>query len=398
MSHVTPEALWSLTALWIVLVCMILVLNLPVLYIFWSSEQLRSPRNMYIASLIVSDILIGATIPVKIYLLHFMEEGRPFLGDLCQGVLVTQTFVLFVNMASVLGLTLVRHRNITMSRTYRQSRGEAGYLIAFIWIASLAASVRVPYVVENKMEGKTWKTCVPQASFRPNLVGFPLLVDYCLPLAVIYFLCFHARRHMYHVRCAKDPIEGAAVKKRDCRVVRMVMILADCFVVLHLPLHLLHIVAYVKKGDMWLWYEICQLLMFSTAVTNIIVYVTFNRRAASVFLAFMKLHRGSQVGVAMADPATMYSGEPSCPTTRSSNVLRNRMSQAALSLFRSSQAALPHDHYSVQEGACSNAGAEGGRATTTTTTSASHVTPTICGPEEPASDSFLPDRKLSAEV
>ena len=46
----------------------------------------------------------------------------------------------------------------------------------------------------------------------------------------------------------------------------------------------------VQKNT-YVLFELGQVLLFSTAASNMIVYVTFNRRAATMFLAVMKVDR-----------------------------------------------------------------------------------------------------------
>nr|KAG5687220.1 hypothetical protein BaRGS_012372 [Batillaria attramentaria] len=122
---------------------LILGLNLPVGYVFWSTDQLRNPKNMYIASMLITDILLAAMIPVRIYYMHFLVKSDVS----CRVVRYFTMLMVNVNVYSVLALALARHKQITRARRLGPlTKRQALRIIAYAWCITVIASSRVTYL------------------------------------------------------------------------------------------------------------------------------------------------------------------------------------------------------------------------------------------------------------
>lgn len=142
-SSTNPYPLWFHIILWIFMALLALATilgNLMVLLAYYIDRTLRQPSNLFIASLAVSDLIIGLEgfIVLTVYVL---AGEKWLLGRLMCKLWLTLDYMLcLVSILTVLLITIDRYCSVCHTAKYRQwqSSTKVQILILFSWLIPLA--------------------------------------------------------------------------------------------------------------------------------------------------------------------------------------------------------------------------------------------------------------------
>ncbi|XP_025082754.1 uncharacterized protein LOC112557233 isoform X2 [Pomacea canaliculata] len=287
---IDPLPLGLLIAAWALLMLLILALNLPLMYIFYATDQLQSSRAKYIFTMLLSDVLLALIIPLRIVGLR--GHLSPY-KTVCHGIQYLEQVLITVNLYIILSMSMIRKKYISRGLGYRQGPTETNVFLFLIWIISFFCSARVPLLVGepefHDPDVPDALVCLSSIGNTPRVYFHEFIVDYILPISAMLFLSRSAKNSLSRQKLRE--VEIAVLNKRHSRGIRMILTLILCTALLHLPKHILIIYGFLQDDRGRAFYmvnETFQLLVYATGVSNVVVYLIFNRTSAPVFISFVK--------------------------------------------------------------------------------------------------------------
>ncbi|XP_002742003.1 neuropeptide FF receptor 2-like [Saccoglossus kowalevskii] len=218
---------------------MIVFGNIWVIIAVLRQPKLRqSSTNMFILSLSVADILV-AMFQIPYNLFYYLIPG--VFASLTNNIFVCRTFAWFqwtsrcATVFSLIGIAIDRYRAIVTPLQPRLTRSHAGGIVAMIWTASLAYSLRKPILLDMYLF--TWynvteKYCMVPFEYHSithllHIADF--LVMYLVPLVIMVVLyCI-----MVVSLRKKGPTNTSNRNKR--KAIKMLMLVVLAFALTWLP-------------------------------------------------------------------------------------------------------------------------------------------------------------------
>jgi hypothetical protein len=151
--------------------------NWMVLWIIIRSSLMKNVTNLFIANLAVADILIGAlAIPFQFQAALLQKWLLPhFMCSFCPTV---QNVSLNLSIFTLVALSLDRHRAVTQPFKPRITKKTGVFIIIFIWILSVVASMptlfafQVVYMPSQEQTSQTEIDSIPHRSKESEALAF----------------------------------------------------------------------------------------------------------------------------------------------------------------------------------------------------------------------------------
>lgn len=248
--EITPELVVLLTILYLLVSFCAIVGNSMVLWIVIKSKSMRSVTNLFISSIAISDISIGAlSIPFQFQAALLQKWLLPeILCALCPTV---QIISLNVSTFTLVALSYDRHRAITSPLKPRMSRRVAIKINSFIWFISIILSIPTfgaynvtYYPLENEeYEASCRSNGLPISFLQPynhTLVVFQYIVPFC---AITFFYIHMAIVLSKNIQLADGTLQvhsSRSIKSKK-RVIKMLLIVNSIFVFCWLPFQLYNV-------------------------------------------------------------------------------------------------------------------------------------------------------------
>ncbi|KAL8591605.1 hypothetical protein ACOMHN_030491 [Nucella lapillus] len=273
--------------------------NSLVCYVILKNQRLRTATNLLITNLAVADLLvICLNVPFNI-LWHVLYDW-PFGESLCHLMNFSLMVSVYVSTYTLSAIALDRHRVVLKPLTQRMSKSRAGALLALIW--TLAVLLSLPYGVYTRVERRQIilreeRTpvihCVrrcrsdypsPSAGFGQCLTVATIVVQYCLPLALIGWAYGRIVRSLW----SRSPVGAvtllqqqwqARAKRKSIKVlIAVVAVFALCW----LPLNLYHLLTDLHPNPGLFKYNskaffACHWVAVSSTCYNPFVYCWLNQ-------------------------------------------------------------------------------------------------------------------------
>ena len=289
-----PE-MHTIISLYVITILAIISFNLLIiLTIFRSREFRKTPTYLYIASLAVADLCIGAlVIPAKI--IAYFPEGVPvwLVCRLCEFFAHTAKAARVICMLTITTNRFRTHLDPPRPEvTIRACRN--GIIIG--WFASAIYAVRAPIIydlvpqkIQNGGEVKeTFLICMISPKYWPAqkiLVLIDFTFMHVLPLFVVYgmniFVIVKVNAKLYSDKKARNSGKSLSV---------LLMILMALFIITKLPLQVLNL--YVNWGPGWfpgsvLTIRIAELVHFANSWLSFIVIISSKRDFRNALVQFI---------------------------------------------------------------------------------------------------------------
>ncbi|PVD37204.1 hypothetical protein C0Q70_04199 [Pomacea canaliculata] len=220
---IDPLPLGLLIAAWALLMLLILALNLPLMYIFYATDQLQSSRAKYIFTMLLSDVLLALIIPLRIVGLR--GHLSPY-KTVCHGIQYLEQVPTGAN----------RNQRFPVPHLDNQ------FLLLCPGTAASGYDTREPEFHDPDVPDAL--VCLSSIGNTPRVYFHEFIVDYILPISAMLFLSRSAKNSLSRQKLRE--VEIAVLNKRHSRGIRMILTLILCTALLHLPKHILIIYGFLQ--------------------------------------------------------------------------------------------------------------------------------------------------------
>eukprot|EP00058_Branchiostoma_floridae_P023269 XP_002608759.1 hypothetical protein BRAFLDRAFT_73980 [Branchiostoma floridae] len=199
---------------------LIIVGNLAVIFLYVFGKRIKKPRNAFIVSLAVSDVMVGATImPFSLSneLLGYWAFGK----ILCDLWLAFDVIACTASIYNLCAIALDRYWSVT-DATYVQykSRDRMKMMLSAVWISALAVGIPplVGWVEEQDWEHEEKPSC--ELRTLPEYVFFSVALSFWVPLLLmtaIYFVVLRETKKRFSARLQRRKISEEVAKRYGLR-------------------------------------------------------------------------------------------------------------------------------------------------------------------------------------
>ncbi|XP_063880817.1 LOW QUALITY PROTEIN: neuropeptide Y receptor type 2-like [Scylla paramamosain] len=224
--------------------------NLMVGWIIWRKKTMRTPRNLYIINLTVSDLsMCLVCMPITLVGLLYKNWG---MGDLlCKLVPVLQGANILVSTSTVLAIAVDRYATIVKVGRSSRSKVHVTSSIAAIWTSSVLFTMPL-YFYHSVTQVKLghivlYKRCIfqwPSRAARNTWLILLLMTQYGIPILVLSVV--HARIKQYlghHLMGQYDARRAEREIERNRKTTILLSTIAVAFAVCWLPWHVVNLLA-----------------------------------------------------------------------------------------------------------------------------------------------------------
>ncbi|CAH1776283.1 unnamed protein product [Owenia fusiformis] len=282
--EVTPEMVILLN-IYAIFIALIILGNLCVVVTLLSKKKLRTTTNMYLVSLSLADLFIGAFVVPAAIMSQFSEQ---YLGSiLCKLCQFVSHGSIACSIFSILAIALDRFNSIALPFRGKISFKQSIITVIVIWCAAFAyasrAIIMYDLVVETFNGDTGWTafwTCSISRIFKPvwNIV---ILVDsivlFWVPLIIISLVYGIISKKLLSMPI-QNKKDSHSIRGKQ-RVVKMLITLVVLFLLCHLPLHALYLYIFWGPGyfpKSVLVIKTFEVFSFSNSWLNVIAYSYFN--------------------------------------------------------------------------------------------------------------------------
>ncbi|XP_037794940.1 neuropeptide F receptor-like [Penaeus monodon] len=263
--------------------------NLMVGWVIWRKRAMRTPRNLYIINLTVSDLSM-CLVCMPFTLVGLIYKNWNMGSVICKLVPVLQGTNIMVSPATVVAIAVDRYATIVQVGRSSRSRFHVVASIAVIWAASVLFTLPLYfyYVVEEvKLQHiLLFSRCIdiwPSRSVKNVWIIALLLTQYGIPIMVLSVV--HARIKRYlgqHMMGQYDARRAQKEIERNNKTTILLSTIAVAFAVSWLPWNIVNLLAdfqYKGFSDPTYLYTVfgaCHMIAMSSACINPVLYGWLN--------------------------------------------------------------------------------------------------------------------------
>ena len=267
-------------------------------WIIFRKRRLRTNSNIIIASLSISDFLLGATIaPVEVA--HTLQTTFTIVG---YGCLAHQVMMIYIPLVSILHLLVValeRFVKIVYSLRYVNiiTKNRVAVLIVLAWTFPLCVSV-VPFTNSDLFStgNASDQSCSTLDLLSCPYIAFVFTVigTTCILMTVLYGILLKiACRHAMEIRCINVQIckQKSTNNKRELKIVGVLIVTVGYFIISWTPFTVAVFEQCISSRYPPYWYPVVFLAYFNSTV-NPMIYGIGNRdlRMSLMELCFGRKH------------------------------------------------------------------------------------------------------------
>lgn len=283
-----------------------------VCYVVTRNAHMRTPRNIFIINLSISDLTLCLfTQPLNLYRLlhHYWMLG----GFMCKFVAMCQGTNIFVSTISITAIALDRFQVIVYPTKDSMKKIGAAAALVSIWIISffMASPLLIfnVFKVDQPAENVPvyFYRCVEDITLIEEKGAYSIasmVVQYILPIAIVVVaharICHKLKYRMVHQNTNSAPNTGRSPfqkrknqrqERRKRRTNILLAMIASVFAISWFPLNILNILLDVSNGKLKALEEnvsvafvICHILVLSSACTNPLLYGWLNENFRNEFI------------------------------------------------------------------------------------------------------------------
>ena len=185
----------TVVPLMILLSLLILVGNVAVIYIYFTHRNLRIPKNFFILSLAIADVLIG-TISVNFYTVYLAYNRWPFGQVACDLWLAMDYSSCNASTLTLMAISIERYMSVRHTAFHRNrlTRKRLQRIIVTLWIVSFViwfpAIFAYPLIYGRRTieEGKCYVQFIYESPSVTIITAFVNFYGPIFIMVVIYFL------------------------------------------------------------------------------------------------------------------------------------------------------------------------------------------------------------------
>lgn len=282
-----------------------------VCYVVARNAHMRTPRNIFIINLAISDLTL-CLVTAPFNLVRLYQNRWPLGAFMCKFVPMCQGTNVFVSTMSITAIALDRFQVIVYpTRADMKKIGAAGALLSIWLISFLMASPLLVFSVHktvtitvNKISLKYYM-CLEDVNLRSEKGAYSvasMVVQYILPIVIVTIahlrICNKLRYRMVNQHQNTAVINSPYQQRKNERQTQrkrrtniLLAMIAIVFVLSWLPLNVFNIISeyYIslyqnKIIDVRLTYIICHLLVLCSACLNPILYGWLNENFRNEFV------------------------------------------------------------------------------------------------------------------
>lgn len=275
-----------------------------VCYVVVKNAHMRTPRNIFIINLAISDLTLCLfTQPLNLYRLL---NNQWLLGRfMCKFAAMCQGTNVFVSTISITAIALDRFQVIVYPTKDSMKKLGAAAALCSIWIISFLMSSPLlifnVYSVDQPVLGVEvyFFRCLEDITLMEEKGAYSvasMMVQYILPIAIV--IIAHARicNKLKYRMVNQNNVRGSFQKRKNDRQTRRkrktnvtLSLIAVVFALSWLPLNLFNILtefqfSQFKHLNINLAYKICHMLVLSSACTNPLIYGWLNDNFRNEFV------------------------------------------------------------------------------------------------------------------
>ncbi|XP_022918568.1 neuropeptide F receptor [Onthophagus taurus] len=270
--------------------------NMLVIVSVIRKPSMRTPRNMFIVNLAISDLLL-CTVTMPLTLMEVLTKYWP-LGNyatLCQMKNTLQTVSVFVTATTIAAIALDRYRVIVYPTRESPNLSLTGIILFTIWCGTLflaspmfAYTTLIHHDIKINDTNLSLNFCIedwPFKSGRAAYTVFALIFQYLVPIFILsgaYLSIYLKLRYRFATGFVSNEASQNTLRRqtRGRRLKRTNILLVSItviFCISWLPLHVFNLIADTTAEFYHpVPYAVCHMISMSSACSNPILYGWLN--------------------------------------------------------------------------------------------------------------------------
>jgi len=282
-----------------------------VCYVVIRNTAMRTPRNIFIINLAISDLTL--CLFTQPFNLMKVSLQRWDLGDfMCKFVPMIAGTNVFVSTMSITAIALDRFQVIVFPTSNNMQKLGSVVALSLIWIVSMImASPMVIFNVTQPVELLDgiilMHVCIENANLHYEKGAYSIasmIIQYIVPIVILAFaharICNKLRYRMVNQQPTKQKVSDFQKRKSEREAIQrqktnlLLLLIAIVFICSWLPLNVFNIIADFGSKKLWfhldsnrLIFPVCHLLVLCSACTNPVLYGWLNGNFRKEFQAVL---------------------------------------------------------------------------------------------------------------
>lgn len=273
--------------------------NILICYTIYKKKELHTPTFYLIINMAISDcfiFLISSAIVVNNYMVSLNVMTTTYLITFCK-LLPFVNLTAYISSTFTLAVISIERKHIisvwTRRRSLLSSKTKIWIAIGLSWIIGIATAAPI-LIFMTISRDDPWSCNIANSNRHRiyNIIYFMslFLIAYLIPLIIIYANYTQVVAYLIRKLTSKNQNHQKFVKlhrKRQIRVIKMLLIITTAFLILSFPLFLLYLVSAfsgrnsvdyisVKNPTMSILAQFAFLLTVLSCIQHPILYLTFN--------------------------------------------------------------------------------------------------------------------------
>ncbi|XP_076043058.1 neuropeptide Y receptor type 2-like [Oratosquilla oratoria] len=274
--------------------------NLMVGWVIWRKKAMRTPRNLYIINLTVSDLSM-CLVCMPFTLVSLLYKDWALGGFICKLIPVLQCTNILVSTATIVAIAADRYVTIVRVGRSDRNRFHVAASVTAIWTASILFTLPLYfyYLVEQVtlVDILLYTRCVelwPSRIVKDIWTIMLLVTHYVIPMVVLSVVHAKIRRYLEcHMMSQHDARRAQREIERNRKTTILLSTIAIAFAVSWLPWHVVNLMAdfhysgFHNPRYLYTVFGACHIIAMSSACTNPILYGWHNTNLRRELLDFL---------------------------------------------------------------------------------------------------------------